>query len=86
MTISNCTFYWLVFHKFFPTSKTMERRIVSADSNRRKSDTKEYLPDWLEVKKPSENKNTDRVIPTEFSKHRRSSSDKIIEKVRQITD
>ncbi|XP_036140985.1 golgin subfamily A member 4 isoform X3 [Monomorium pharaonis] len=64
---------------------TTERRTASADPSRQKSEVREYLPDWLEPKKAPEDKNSnhvqDRVTPTEelFSKHRRSSSDKIVQ-------
>jgi len=68
--------------------KAAERRAVSADSNRQKSENKEYLPDWLEPKKTAENKNSDYIQdkPTEelFNRHRRSSSDKIIQEVSNI--
>lgn len=62
-----------------------ERRTVSADSSRQKSETKQYLPDWLETTKVTEDKNSnyiqDKIIPAEelFSRHRRSSSDKIVQ-------
>lgn len=58
---------------------------MSADSSRQKSETKQYLPDWLEPKKATEDKNNDyiqdKIMPTEelFSRHRRSSSDKIVQ-------
>lgn len=68
------------------TEKTVEeRRTVSADSSRQKSETKQYLPDWLEPKKVTEDKNSDyiqdKITPAEelFSRHRRSSSDKIVQ-------
>lgn len=74
----------LIFHQFFLSFKTTERRTMSADSNRQKSDTKEYLPDWLEMKKPLEDKNVDyaqdKVVSTAIKKHRRSSSDKNIQR------
>jgi len=72
-------------------SKTTEKRTASADLGRQKLETKEYLPDWLEPKK-AENKSSDyvqnRVTPTEelFSKHKRSSTDKIIREVSNITN
>ncbi|XP_014470107.1 PREDICTED: trichohyalin-like [Dinoponera quadriceps] len=57
---------------------TTERHAASADSIRRKSETKDYLPEWLEIKKPSEDNTQDRATPVEelYSRHRRSSSDK----------
>lgn len=65
--------------------KTAERRAVSADSNRQKAQSKEYLPDWLEPKRTAEDKSSDYAQnrPTEelFNKHRRSSSDKVIQDV-----
>ncbi|XP_071627650.1 uncharacterized protein Twy [Temnothorax longispinosus] len=69
---------------------TTERRTASADLSRQKLETKEYLPDWLEPKKTPEDKSDDtqdRVTPTEelfISKHRRSSSDKIIRGVADV--
>lgn len=72
--------------------KTTERRTASADVNRQKPETKDYLPDWLEPKKTQEDKSSDyvqdKVTPTEelFSKHRRSSSDKIIQGVSSNID
>lgn len=74
-------------------SKIIERHTASADLNKQKLEIKEYLPNWLEPKKaPEDKKNSDyvqdRVTPTEelFSKHRRSSSDKIIQEVSSIID
>jgi len=73
-------------------SKTTKNRTASADLGRQKLETKEYLPDWLEPKKAPEDKNSDyaqnRVTPTEelFNKHKRSSTDKIIPEVSNITD
>lgn len=70
--------------------KIIERRTASADFSRQKSETKEYLPDWLEPKKVSEDKGSDhvqdRLTPTEelFNKHRRSSSDQIIQGVSRL--
>ncbi|XP_018317647.1 golgin subfamily A member 4 [Mycetomoellerius zeteki] len=68
----------------------IERHTASADLNKQKLEIKEYLPNWLEPKKaPEDKKNSDyvqdRVTPTEelFSKHRRSSSDKIIQEMPQ---
>ncbi|XP_077265933.1 fas-binding factor 1 twitchy isoform X1 [Temnothorax americanus] len=69
---------------------TTERRTASADLSRQKLETEEYLPDWLEPKKTPEDKSDDiqdRVTPTEelfISKHRRSSSDKIIRGVANV--
>jgi len=68
-------------------SKTTEKR--TADLGRQKLETKEYLPDWLEPKK-TEDKSSDyvqnRVTSTEelFSKHKRSSTDKVIREVSNI--
>jgi len=76
---------------FVLISKTAEKHTASADLSRQKLETKEYLPDWLEPKKAPENKSSDyvqnRVIPAEelFSKHKRSSTDKIIQEVSNIT-
>ncbi|XP_029172674.1 LOW QUALITY PROTEIN: trichohyalin-like [Nylanderia fulva] len=67
------------------TEKTEERCTVSADSSRQKPETKQNLPDWLEPKKITEDKNSDyvqdKIMPTEelFSRHRRNSSDKIVQ-------
>lgn len=63
--------------------KTAERRAVSADSNRQKSENKEYLPDWLEPKQTDKNSDYTQERHTEelFNRHRRSSSDKIIQEV-----
>ncbi|XP_032676938.1 trichohyalin-like [Odontomachus brunneus] len=69
---------------------TIERNAVSADSIRRKSETKEYLPEWLEIKKSSEDKSADhtqdRATPIEelYSRHRRSSSDKVVQEAANI--
>ncbi|XP_011697457.1 PREDICTED: fas-binding factor 1 homolog isoform X2 [Wasmannia auropunctata] len=73
------------------TVNTTERRTASADLGRQKSETKEYLPDWLEPKKIQEDKSSDyvqdRVTPTEelFSRHKRSSSDKIVQGVANVS-
>lgn len=73
-----------IYNNVFLSSKTVERRSVSADSSNRRKETKEYLPDWLEPKPISENTDYIQVTPTdEFDRHR--SSDKIHE-VRNITD
>ncbi|KAL6434459.1 hypothetical protein ACFW04_006100 [Cataglyphis niger] len=66
------------------TEKTVEeRRTVSVDSSRQKFETKQYLPDWLEPTTITEDSNyiQDKIIPAEelFSRHRRSSSDKIVQ-------
>ncbi|XP_072767189.1 uncharacterized protein Twy isoform X2 [Anoplolepis gracilipes] len=71
------------------TEKTVthseERRTVSADLSRQKSETKQYLPDWLEPKKTIGNKNSnyvqDKITPAEelFNRHRRLSSDNIVQ-------
>jgi len=55
---------------------------VSADSSKQKIETKQYLPDWLEPKKTTEDKNSDyiqdKIMPEKlFSRHR--SSDKIVQ-------
>ncbi|EFN89448.1 Fas-binding factor 1, partial [Harpegnathos saltator] len=71
---------------------TIERNTVSADSVRRKSETKEYLPEWLEIKKSSEDKSVDytqdRVTPIEelYSRHTKSSSDKIAQGVMKVQE
>ncbi|GAB1863771.1 Fas-binding factor 1 [Camponotus japonicus] len=62
--------------------KPEERHTVSADSSKQKIETKQYLPDWLEPKKTTEDKNSDyiqdKIMPEElFSRHR--SSDKIVQ-------
>lgn len=58
-----------------------ERRTVSAGLSRQKSETKQYLPDWLKPKEATENDYVqDKIVPTEelFSRqHRKSNSDKI---------
>ncbi|KYN01175.1 Fas-binding factor 1 like protein [Cyphomyrmex costatus] len=62
-----------------------EKRTMSTDLDKQKLEIKEHLPNWLEPKKSEDKKSSDyvqdRVTPTEelFSKHRRSSSDKIIQ-------
>lgn len=62
-----------------------ERHTVSTGSSKQKIETKQYLPDWLEPKKTIEDKNSDyiqdKTMPTEelFSRHRRFSSDKIVQ-------
>lgn len=92
MFYSNILFCFLFVNNSVLISKTTEKRIASADVNRQKSETKDYLPDWLEPKKAPEDKSSDyvqdRVTPTEelFSKHRRSSSDKIIQEVSNNID
>lgn len=73
----------------FKILKTTERNAVSADSIRQKSETKEYLPEWLEIKKSSEDKSADhtqdRATPIEeLYRHRKSSSDKIVQDVGNI--
>jgi hypothetical protein len=88
MNVCNTPFYLLlVLNNLSLILKAVERRAVSADSNRQKSENKEYLPDWLEPKK-TEDKNGDYIQdkPTEelFNRHKRSSSDKIIQEVSNI--
>ncbi|XP_018397134.1 PREDICTED: golgin subfamily A member 4-like [Cyphomyrmex costatus] len=78
---------------FLDTSKaeqtTTEKRTMSTDLDKQKLEIKEHLPNWLEPKKSEDKKSSDyvqdRVTPTEelFSKHRRSSSDKIIQDIPQ---
>lgn len=65
--------------------KTVERRSVFADSNRQ-TETKAYLPDWLEPKpKPKDTGNDyiqdNKIAPTDESgiRHGRSRADKIQE-------
>lgn len=66
---------------------TAERHAASGDSNRQKSESKEYLPEWLENKMLSEDKNADymqeKVMPTEesFSRRRGSNPNKNIQEV-----
>ncbi|KAL0122927.1 hypothetical protein PUN28_007531 [Cardiocondyla obscurior] len=68
---------------------TIERHTGSADLNKQKLESKEHFPDWLESKKAPEDKSSDvqnKIIPIEesFSKHSRSSSDKIIQEVANV--
>ncbi|KAG5330881.1 FBF1 factor, partial [Acromyrmex heyeri] len=69
---------------------SLETHIVPAELDKQKLEIKEYLPNWLEPKKVSEDKKSsdyvqDKVTPTEelFSKYRRASSDKIIQEMPQ---
>ncbi|XP_011065412.1 PREDICTED: probable E3 ubiquitin-protein ligase bre1 [Acromyrmex echinatior] len=69
---------------------TIETHTVPAELDKQKLEIKEYLPNWLEPKKVSEDKKSsdyvqDKVTPTEelFSKYRRASSDKIIQEMPQ---
>ncbi|KAL6266223.1 hypothetical protein P5V15_003083 [Pogonomyrmex californicus] len=71
---------------------TTEKRTISADVNKQKSEIKEYLPDWLEPKKDKilEDKSSDYIQDTvtsteELFKHRSSSSDKIIHMIANVS-
>lgn len=80
----------MLYINFFLILKTTERNAVSADSIRQKLETKEYLPEWLEIKKPLEDKSIDPTqdrttsIEELYSRHGGSSSDKTVQRVRNI--
>lgn len=78
-------FKMMIYSLIFFILQVEERHTMSTDLSKQKIETKQYLPDWLEPKKTTEDKNSnyiqDKTMPTEelFSRHRRSSSDKIVQ-------